>query len=106
MPRRGPSWHTAAGVWRRSRSGKRTAAWCRSARLPSGSSVHRCSGLLLRSTVELGREENRGVLQYLVGPPELPDLLLEVPQFLALVSREPRAHAAIDLGPAHPGKQC
>ena len=49
-------------------------------RLDSPSTLvgRRCSALLLRSTVELGREENRGVLQDLVRPPELTVLLLEV----------------------------
>src|SRR5580704_2855090 len=103
MPRRGPSWHTAAGVWRRSRSEKRTAAWCRSARLPSDPFENRCSGLLLRSTVELGREENRGVLQYLIGPPELFDLLLERLEALPFVSGQPRPDPLVYLCPADPG---
>src|ERR1022692_2517021 len=92
-------------AWRRSRSGKRTATWCRSARLPIDSFENRCSGLLLRSTVELGREENRGVLQDLVGPTELFDLLLEVLQLLALVGGEPWPHPVIDLGPSDPDSE-
>src|ERR1022692_2743413 len=92
-------------AWRRSRSGKRTATWCRSARLPIDSFENRCSGLLLRSTVELGREENRGVAQDFVGTPELTVLLLEGLQFLALVGGQPRSATFINLGPTDPGPE-
>jgi hypothetical protein len=70
---------------------------------PSTPFASRCSGLLLRSTVELGREEHRGVLQDFVGTPELTVLLLEGLQFLALVGGQPRSATFINLGPTDPG---
>ena len=74
---------------------------CRSARPPIGPCGTRCSELPLRSTVELGREENRSVLQNLVGPAKVPVFLLGFLHALGLVGRETRSMTSVDLGPAN-----
>src|ERR1019366_1868318 len=95
----------AGASWRRSRSGKRTAMWCRSARLPIDSCENRCNELPLRSTVELGREENRGVLQDFVGPAELTVLFFEGLESIPLIGGQAGPNPLIDLGPADPGTE-
>jgi hypothetical protein len=70
---------------------------------PLGIPTLRDRVLMSAAKVVLGREENRGVLQYFIGPAELLDLLLEVLQLLALVSDQPRPEALVDLDPSNPG---
>lgn len=55
--------------------------------------------------VELRREASLGALQDRIGPPQLPDLSLELddPGRVRRRGNRPRAH--IDLGQLHPGAQ-
>ena len=77
----------------------------RSARLPIAHVVSRCSELPLRSTVELGREENRGVLQDLVRTPQIAVLTLEGLQTGTLVGGGTDTSAVVDLVAEDPGPE-
>src|SRR4029453_12675721 len=55
-----------------------------------------------QARVELPREETRRRLEDLVGPAQLPDLLLQPGPPPLLLGGHPRAAAAVDLGPLDP----
>ena len=78
---------------------------CRLARLPIDPCVNRCSELPLRLTVELGREENRSVLQDGVGATKILILTFELLHSSSFVSGETRSLAVVDLGPSNPGPE-
>src|SRR5882757_851805 len=80
----------------------RSPACGRSARPRTGPCCRRCSGPSLVSAVELRPEENRCGLEDLIGPTQLPVLLLELGHAPALVGGESGAAAGVDLFPLHP----
>src|SRR5882757_2896423 len=54
---------------------------------------------------ELGREENRGRLKDLVGPPQLRDLTFETLDLSVLLAAHPDPLPGVDLSLAHPDAQ-
>jgi hypothetical protein len=52
--------------------------------------------------VELRREESRRGTQNLIGPQQLLHLLLQAADLGALLRRDPRPHALVDIGLVHP----
>lgn len=93
---------TPAAPWWRSKSRERTAKPCRSARLPIDSSASRYSELLPGLTVELGRKENRRVLQNSVSPTQVLVLMFEFLEPSSLIGGDSEASTGIDLGPYGP----
>ena len=65
--------------------------------------MNRCSELPLRLTVELGRKENRRVLQNRVRPTKVLVLAIELLEPHVLVRRDPGASASVDLSSSNPG---
>ena len=85
---------TAAGPSPRSTSTGRPAIVCRSARPRSRRGADRWIRRSSLWAVELRREESRRRTENLIGPAQLPDLLLEAADLGVLLRRHPRTRAA------------